>query len=268
MISIRRLTIAAASFAIVSALLVMMINAIGTIGSFGYSSSRTDAPSDVLLVGLDNRSSTDKGLPDSLTLIHLENRKITSISREWTFSNLDKSRTLVSKYLGPIECEPFCNIQGLYAYSQLSSGVVKPNLRALEVLRTVVETEYEIPSLAVVAFDLAWAKSFLNNLGGLQVDVKEPVFIGGNGQNGNPKDFRGTLALGRQTLSGDQLFWYVRSRFETSNNSRMARQRSLIAMIREQKSGFDFVTAAFNARGYLVSDLSLVEFFALTAKNY
>ena len=252
MFSIKRLVFSTVTFALTSILAIGLIGISSWFASHSYLSNRKSLPADLLIIALDNRSATDHGLPDSLTLYNLKSHKTRSISRAWALSKIDSSKNLVAKYLGPIDCEPFCNVQGLFAYSQLMAGDSDPQTYAVEKLRQVIQSEYQIPSLAVLAFDLTWARNFLFGVGPLEINVTEPIYIGGNGQNSKVTDFKGKLKLGKQTLRGEQLFWYARSRFQSNNEARMARQLNLLNQLTHQKTSIRLFAEVIDNQGLLL----------------
>lgn len=227
--------------------------------SIRYKSVRESPVTAVLIVGLDARSSDDLGLPDSLTLFDIERGSFISIPRSWEISRLGSGEKLVSKYLNVWNCEPFCNIQGIYAYANVDSASGYEKDARLETLRSVVESEYQVKSLAVVAFDLDWAKSFLNNLGSIKVNVEEPIPIGGKPLNGLLVKVESFIPVGMRNLSPKEAFWFARARFGSSNEARMKRQLTLIKSIVNQKSKVDLILAWQGAEGYFRSDLDGLE---------
>lgn len=224
-----------------------------------YHSGRKSAPEWLLIVGIDSRGDSDRGLPDAIMLKELKSNKIIAISRAWEFSHISPSETLVTKYLGILECEPFCNIQGVYAYSAQSSDVKNDAIKGLENLRNLVAQEYKIKALAVIGFDLQWAKSFLENIGEVKVAVSKPIPKGGKLVAGKLTDFSGYIPTGFQALSGEDLFWFARSRFNSSNESRMQRQIQLLKSVAVQKNKFKLMESFLASSGMFITDLELSE---------
>ena len=238
----------------------------GTFGPSRYSSARDGYPTDLLIVGLDARSKNDAGLPDSLTLYNLELSTFTAIPRSWEISRFGNREKLVRKYLGVWNCEPFCNIQGIYAYGNPDDGSQLEKDGRLEALRFVVEREYQIKSLGVVAFDLEWAESFLNNLGNIKINVEEPIPIGGIPLNGQLVEVTGYIPSGMQNLIPNESYWFARARFGSSNEDRMKRQLRLIRSILNQKTKADLLMAWRDAQGYSRTDLNGFESLSLIVR--
>lgn len=224
-----------------------------------YSSARLRQPDWLLIIGIDSRNESDRGLPDALMLKDLTTGKIQSISRTWKKSLLEPSRSLVEKYLGIADCEPFCNVQGVYAYSAQSGDIRTDAIQGVENLRNLIEKEYKLASLAVVAFDLQWANSFLMHIGGVQVNVRDEIKKGGKLIDGRLQKFSGTILTGTQTLKGEDLFWYTRSRYGSNNSARMSRQEELVRALLSQKTTAELAAAGLQASGMLITDLEIGE---------
>lgn len=224
-----------------------------------YSSARLRQPDWLLIIGIDSRNESDRGLPDALMLKDLTTGKIQSISRTWKKSLLEPSRSLVERYLAITDCEPFCNVQGVYAYSAQSGDIRTDAIQGVENLRNLIEKEYKLTSVAVVAFDLQWAKSFLGHIGGVQVNVRDVIRKGGRLVDGRLQKFNGTILTGTQKLNGDDLFWYSRSRYGSDNPARMGRQEEVFRELLSQKTKAELIAAGLQASGMLITDLDLSE---------
>jgi len=222
-------------------------------------SNRDGRPTHILLVGIDSRDSKDAGLPDSLTLINLEQETLLPISRSWEYSIIEQGEKLVPFYLGVETCEPFCGVKGLYAFSKLGELENNSDSQALDTLARVVEREYSIPSLAFVAFDLARAQGILSNLAPIEVSIAKPVPVGGQVIDGKYTDIRRYIPLGKKSLGGEDAFWFARARHGTSNNDRIARQMALVEAIAQQKSFPQIAFATLASSGMLMTDLTIWE---------
>jgi polyisoprenyl-teichoic acid--peptidoglycan teichoic acid transferase len=83
--------------------------------------------------------------------------------------------------------------------------------------------------------------AFVNALGGITVNVKQRLPIGGNAENPNPS---GWIEVGdHQHLDGYQALWFARSRFTTDDYDRMRRQRCVIGAIVGQAQPAKLATA-------------------------
>lgn len=222
-------------------------------------SSRELTATHVLLVALDARGGDDAGLPDTLLLMDLDTGERQSIPRDWTMSRIEPEQMLVQKYLEMPGCEPFCSIQGVYAFGGALIQDEKGLYQGLELLRDVIQVEYEIESLGIVVIDLAWAKSFLVAVAPLELTIQAPIPIGGRSMNGSYTDVDSYVPVGTWALNGEELFWYARARHGSSNEDRMVRQEDLLQHLLEQKHPAELSLAALSSQGQLMTDLSLSE---------
>jgi anionic cell wall polymer biosynthesis LytR-Cps2A-Psr (LCP) family protein len=217
----------------------------------------------VLVVALDTRNDGTGGLPDTLMLVDIKTGSLESISREWTYSLLSPKQTLVEKYLGQQDCQVFCGVHGLFMYSQVADGGQSGALGALEFLRVTIASEYGLDNFAIVSFDLAWAKSFLKCIAPLELVVKAPIPVGGKPINGTLTEFSSYIPAGSAPLEGNDLFWFARARFGTSNSDRIQRQEVLVREILKQKSTWELATCGFTVQEFLVTDLKALEVLRL-----
>ena len=219
------------------------------------ASSRVLPATHLLIVALDARGGDDAGLPDALILIDLDSGERQSIPRDWTESRIQPGVNLVEKYLGLESCEPFCTIQGVYAYGGALQKTGQGYFRGLENLRSAIQDEYSVESLALAVFDLTWAYSFLHRIGPVELQVKDPVPVGGINLNGNYEQIDRYIPSGLQTLEGDDLYWYARARFGSSNEDRMHRQEELLEAVASQLTFWELFQAASSSVGFLRTDL-------------
>lgn len=251
-------------FLVCLALLFSYSWAKGQLQQHSVLTSRSGNPTHLLLLGLDSRPGADNGVPDSLVVIDLQTGEIQNIPRNWSSSN-SSGRTLAHEHLGVEECEPFCSIQGVYMLSQLPSetrgAMTKPE--AMNKTREVIESEYGFPSLAFVVYDLNWAWSFFNELEPVTVAIDSPIPVGGRNLGEVYGDVEYWLPTSTRALTGEEMFWFGRARFQSSNTERMERQVSLLVEILSQRSKAEIVFAALQAKGMLLTDLTLDEIVKL-----
>ncbi len=86
-----------------------------------------------------------------------------------------------------------------------------------------------------VLLDLKGFASFINAVGGVDVTVQRPIPIAGReNANGQQVGVKGYIQPGRRHLNGYQAMWFARSRSDSSDYDRMARQRCLIGAVTQQ----------------------------------
>src|SRR3954463_10404640 len=90
---------------------------------------------------------------------------------------------------------------------------------------------------------MAGLAAIIDALGGVVVDVGPvPLPIGGVTYDGRPVPPDGYVPAGVQHLDGNQALWFARSRRNSDDYDRMARQRCLIDAVLAQKRPLDVVT--------------------------
>jgi anionic cell wall polymer biosynthesis LytR-Cps2A-Psr (LCP) family protein len=227
------------------------------------ASSRVLPATHLLIVALDARGGEDAGLPDSLILIDIDSGERQSIPRNWTESRIEPGVNIVEKHLGLDRCEPFCTIQGVYAYGGALQKNAKDEYMGLEIMRSVIQQEYSVESVALAVFDLTWAYSFLRRVGPIELQIQEPIPVGGLSLKGKYGQVERYLPTGTRNLEGDELYWFARARFGSDNEDRMRRQQYLLSALLSQKGWGSLLDAAVNAKGRVATDLNLREVLAL-----
>lgn len=211
----------------------------------------------ILLVGLDAREGNIAPRPDSLTLIRFnpsDNSVATfPIYRDATESWLEPGTSLAEKHFGITDCAPYCRLSDLVARVNLESPKIGDNTiisPTSAVVAQVIAEEYELNQLAVVEIDLSWVENFVDNLGGIEIDVAQRIPIGGKWTPDGMVKIRDYIEPGMQRLSGEQLKWYVRARWGSSNENRVDRQLEVIAAILAQKSDWEIGWALAKTDGF------------------
>jgi LCP family protein required for cell wall assembly len=134
------------------------------------------------------------------------------------------------------------NHQDLYP-NALADGTT-PGLQALK------EAVQGVTGLTIsnyVLIDMNGFRGLINAVGGINIDVKMRLPIGGKLDDGS--DARGFIEPGQQHLSGTTALWYARSRHGLNGNSdyaRMARQREVENALLKQVNPMTILTH-FNA---------------------
>lgn len=91
-----------------------------------------------------------------------------------------------------------------------------------------------------VMLNIDGLRELVDAMGGVRVNINEDLPMGGNSEN---RRATGWLEMGpNQLLNGTEAMWYARSRWSTSDYSRMARQSCLINAIVDQASPTTLLT--------------------------
>ncbi len=99
----------------------------------------------------------------------------------------------------------------------------------IEAVRDLAEGVTGLKIQSFVMINMTGFKMLIDSLGGLTIDVKQRLPIGGQLDDGS--DASGWIEPGVQTLDGRLALWYARSRHGTSDYSRMARQHQVEQLI-------------------------------------
>ena len=114
--------------------------------------------------------------------------------------------------------------------------------RGVNLLMSSVSTMLGLPIDHYVAVDMDGLAALVDALGGVTVDVgEEPLPIGGVTYSGRRVTPDGYVPAGVQHLDGEQALWFARSRRDSDDYDRMARQRCLISAVLAQKRPSDVV---------------------------
>ena len=144
--------------------------------------------------------------------------------------------------LNAINTDVMNNHQDLYP-NAVNEGIT-PGLQALK------EAVQGVTGLAITNFvliDMKGFKGLINAVGGITIDVKMRLPIGGKLDDGS--DARAYIEPGKQHMSGTTALWYSRSRHGLNGNSdyeRMARQREVENAVLKQVNPVTILTH-FNA---------------------
>jgi polyisoprenyl-teichoic acid--peptidoglycan teichoic acid transferase len=123
-----------------------------------------------------------------------------------------------------------------------------------------VSTMLGLPLHHHVLISMNGLAAVIDALGGVTVDVgPEPLPIGGVTYSGRRVRPLGYVPPGLQHLNGEQALWYARSRRDSDDYSRMARQRCLIEALVHQNSPTElllrFRSLAAAMTGSITSDV-------------
>ncbi|MCU1473863.1 LCP family protein [Amnibacterium sp.] len=142
-----------------------------------------------------------------------------------------------------------CELNSIYTEVQLKSPQLYPDAKAqhtqpgIEATKEAVEGSLGIPIQYSVLVDMSAFGALIDAMGGVTIDVKERLPIGGGvDANGNPTGVKVWIEKGVQHMNGNRAMWYARSRHGTSDYDRMARQRELETAMLHQMSPVTLLT--------------------------
>lgn len=138
-----------------------------------------------------------------------------------------------------------CQLNSIYTEVELYKADLYPNAAkqnsepGIDAMRDALEGATGLKIQYYVLIDMEGFSDLIDALGGVDIDVKEKLPIGGD------EDLNGVVSWilpGKQHMNGYTAQWYARSRHGTSDYDRMARQRQLQDAILKQVNPVNVVT--------------------------
>jgi LCP family protein required for cell wall assembly len=130
-----------------------------------------------------------------------------------------------------------CQLNSIYTEVELYKPKLYPDATkqnsqpGIEAMRDALEGVTGLKIQYYVLIDMEGFAQLVDSLGGVTIDVKEKLPIGGDAQGNG---VTGWIYPGVQHMNGYTAQWYARSRESTSDYDRMARQRVLEDAILKQ----------------------------------
>jgi LCP family protein required for cell wall assembly len=248
--------------------------------------SANDGRYNVLLVGGDSGAGRWGLRTDSMTVASIDadtgKTVLIGLPRNMTDFPFAKGSVMRKAWPHGFDCGyPNCELNGVNTWvgdhQSLFKGVKDPGMEAT---MSAIEgiTGLKVNYWAFV--NLAGFRDLVDAVGGVTLDVRQPIPVGGLGA-----DVTGYIQPGTRKLNGFDTLWFARSRDSSDDYSRMARQKCVMNAMLHQISpetvltNFekiakassqmistdipasevdDFMELAFKAKGQPVSTLSLV----------
>jgi LCP family protein required for cell wall assembly len=210
-------------------------NFIGSIFNQGGFTSPVDGRYNIMLLGADAGADRFGIRPDSISVISIDAATGAAVNigipRNLQHVGFSKGSPMNEIYPNGWNCGLECLINAIYKDVEDNHADAYPNALAkgstpgTEATRDAVEfvTGLEIQSYVLV--DMASFKELIDALGGIEIDVKERLPIGG--QLDDLSDVKGWIEVGKQRMDGYTALWYARSRHSTSDYDRMRRQHEV-----------------------------------------
>ncbi|MBK0421648.1 LCP family protein [Leucobacter sp. CSA2] len=214
-----------------------------------------DGRYNILLLGTDAGADREGLRPDSISLVSIDaetgQSTIVGLPRDLEGVPFAEKSPMAKMHpngfgVAPNEygegggCEVgHCILNGVYAEAELFYPELYPNAKkngsspGLEATKDAVEGVTGLKPQFYVLVNMDAFESLIDALGGVEIDVKERLPIGGD-QYGN--GITGWVEPGKRKLTGYEAQWYARSRYGSTGGDydRMARQRELQAAILAQ----------------------------------
>lgn len=204
-----------------------------------------DGRYNILLLGGDAGPDREGLRPDSITVasVDAETGQIALIGVPRNLEDVPfaDGSPLWEKFPDGYSCGSNCQINYLYSYGQVRHPELYPNAGdinsnpGVEAVRDAVEGALGIPIPYYVLIDMQGFADLIDALGGVDITVPERVPYGANeDENGRPLDPDGYIEAGEYRMDGALALLYARTRYATSDYTRMERQRQVQQAIIDQ----------------------------------
>jgi polyisoprenyl-teichoic acid--peptidoglycan teichoic acid transferase len=189
----------------------------------------------VLLLGGD-AGRTRSGLrPDSITVASVDVRTGDSIlfglPRNLQKVPFPKGTVMYQHWPNGFDCGEECLLNAVYTWAESHSDLF-PNVArpGVEATRAAVEAITGLEIGYTVMIDLQGFRHLIDATGGVTVDVGKRVPLGG----ADDGPIYGWIERGPQRMDGATALWFARSRRDSSDYERMARQKCVLSAMLKQ----------------------------------
>ena len=224
---------------------VSSASAIGSIFNQGGSTEPVNGRYNILVLGSDAGSDRFGIRPDSISVFSVSAETgrvaVIGIPRGLEKVPFRDGSPLWSIYPNGWNCLNECLLNALYKNVTDSHADLYPEATkrgstpGVEATKDAVEGVTGLKITSYVMVQMKAVTKLVDALGGVTIDVKQRLPIGGQSDDGS--DARAWIEVGdNQLMNGYTALWYARSRHTTSDFDRMRRQKEVQAAILKQVS--------------------------------
>ena len=203
----------------------------------------------ILLLGADSGKDRLGIRPDSISVISVDAASGKAINigipRNLQKVKFGTDSPMHKVYPNGWRCGDTCLINAIYKDVMDNHAELYPDAEAngstpgVEATRDAVEWVTGLHIDSYVMIDMAAFADLIDALGGIDINVKERLPIGG--QREDLSDVKGWIEVGQQHMDGFHALWYARSRHTTTDYDRMRRQREVENALLKQVSPLNLV---------------------------
>ncbi|CAN5243232.1 hypothetical protein BH09ACT10_BH09ACT10_24720 [soil metagenome] len=213
---------------------------IGTVFASEKTSSSESGRYNVLLLGGDSGKGRNGLRPDSLTVASIDEQTgrtvLIGLPRNLAKVPFPEGTPMAKAFPEGFNCAG-CYLNGVNTWANdhktlfASDASEASGVPGLEVTKEAVGevTGLKINYYAMV--NLKGFKSLVDAVGGVKINVKDRIAIGGIGS-----PIYGYIEPGTQVLNGKEALWYSRSRVQSNDYARMGRQKCMMSAMLHQLS--------------------------------
>jgi LCP family protein required for cell wall assembly len=217
-------------------------SAIGSIFNQGGSTQPVDGRYNILVLGSDAGHDRFGIRPDSISVfsVSAETGKVAviGIPRGLEHVPFSADSPLWKVYPNGWDCLNECLINAIYKnvtdkHADLYPDAEKHGSTAgVEATKDAVEGVTGLKITSYVMIEMHAVTKLIDALGGVTIDVKQRLPIGGQADDGS--DAKAWIEPGVQKMNGYTALWYARSRHTTSDFDRMRRQKEVEQAVLKQ----------------------------------
>jgi LCP family protein required for cell wall assembly len=209
--------------------------AVGAVFTDGAAAGTVDGRYNILLLGGDSGAGRTGLRPDSIQLASVDadtgRTVLLGFSRETELIRFNEGSVMAGLMPEGWVCGDECLLNGLYTWAvdhadEFPAGTDDPGVVAT---REAVEWLSGLTIQYYVMVDLKGFSSLVDAVGGLDITVQRRTPMGGGS-----REVFDWIEPGEQHLDGYHALWYARSREDSTNYERMARQRCVVTALVEQ----------------------------------
>ena len=224
--------------------------AIGSIFNQGGFTSPVDGRYNILLLGGDSGKDRFGIRPDSISVLSIDaaTGKAVNIGipRNMQRVSFSEGSPMLSVYPNGWNCGVECLINAIYKDVTDNHADLYPDAEkhgstpGIEATRDAAEWVTGLKIQSYVLIDMASFAQLIDSLGGIDINVKQRLPIGG--QKDDASDAYGWIEVGQQHMDGYHALWYARSRHLTTDYDRMRRQHEVENAVLKQMDPANVLT--------------------------
>ena len=217
-------------------------SAIGSIFNQGGSTQPVDGRYNILVLGSDAGRDRFGIRPDSISVFSVSadtgRVAVIGIPRGLEHVPFSADSPLWKVYPNGWDCLNECLINAIYKnvtdkHADLYPDAEKHGSTAgVEATKDAVEGVTGLKITSYVMIEMHAVSKLIDALGGVTIDVKQRLPIGGQADDGS--DAKAWIEPGVQSMNGYTALWYARSRHTTSDFDRMRRQKEVEQAVLKQ----------------------------------
>jgi LCP family protein required for cell wall assembly len=209
--------------------------ALGAIFNQSGVTEPVDGRYNIMLLGADSGRDRFGIRPDSISVISINAQTGAAVNigipRNLQHVGFVADSPMLKVYPNGWDCGLNCLINAIYKDTTDNHSDLYPladkhgSTPGVEATRDAVQYVTGLKIQSYVMVDMAAFAGLVDALGGVDINVKERLPIGG--QKLDLSDVSGWIEVGQQHMNGYNAMWYARSRHSTTDYDRMRRQREV-----------------------------------------